>query len=145
MTTKPTFRDAWRKKQRCIIPASGYYEWQPIERDKPQPWYFTAADGSPILSVAGLWNDWREPGTKTILRTCTMIITEPNKFVSEVHDRMPVLLGKDQIEPWLSGEAGLEILRPAPDGMLKRVAVSKRVNSSRTPDEDATLIDEVAL
>jgi putative SOS response-associated peptidase YedK len=79
------------------------------------------------------------------LKTCTMIITEPNKFVAEVHDRMPVLLAKNDYEPWLSGKAGLELLKPAAENMLQKWPVSKRVNSSRAPDDDPTLIDAVSI
>ena len=74
-----------------------------------------------------------------------MIITEPNKFVAEVHDRMAVLLGEKNYEPWLSGKAGLELLKPAAENMLQRWPVSKRVNSSRAPDDDPTLIDKISL
>jgi len=72
-------------------------------------------------------------------------ITEPNKFVAEVHDRMPVLLAEKDFEPWLSGAAGLELLKPAANDLLQRWPVSTRVNSSRAPDEDSTLIDSVSL
>ena len=74
-----------------------------------------------------------------------MIITEPNEFVAEVHDRMPVLLADKDFEPWLSGEAGLEVLKPAPDDLLQRWPVSKRVNSSRAPDDDPTLIEKISV
>ena len=74
-----------------------------------------------------------------------MIITEPNKFVAEVHDRMPVLLTEKDYEPWLSGKAGLELLKLASENMLQRWPVSKRVNSSRAPDDDPTLIDKISL
>jgi putative SOS response-associated peptidase YedK len=70
-----------------------------------------------------------------------MIITEPNTFVADVHDRMPVLLTEDQFTPWLSGETGTEVLKPAPDDYLQRWPVSKRVNSSKADADDATLID----
>ena len=69
-----------------------------------------------------------------------MIITEPNRFVAEVHDRMPVLLQPDQFDAWLSGKAGKEMLVPAPETMLQKWPVSSRVSSSRASDEDATLI-----
>jgi putative SOS response-associated peptidase YedK len=72
-----------------------------------------------------------------------MIITEPNDFVAEVHDRMPVLLAEKDFEPWLSGNAGLELLKPAPNDLLQRWPVSKRVNSSKAPAEDQTLIDHI--
>ena len=74
-----------------------------------------------------------------------MIITEPNKFVAEVHDRMPVLLDEIDFKPWLSGKGGLELLKPAAEDALQRWPVSKRVNSSRAPDDDPTLIDKVAI
>ena len=63
-----------------------------------------------------------------------MMITQPNKFVAEVHDRMPVLLA--DYEPWLSGNAGLELLKPASENLLQKWPVSKRVNSLRAPDDD---------
>lgn len=141
--TKPMFKTAWRQKKRCIIPASGYYEWQTIPGDKPQPWYFTMKDGSPIVSIAGIWDEWTDRQTGETLKSCAMIIAEPNKFVAEVHDRMPVLLQPNQFEPWLSGEAGKETLVPAPEDMLQKWPVSKRVNSSRTSDQDASLIERV--
>ena len=74
-----------------------------------------------------------------------MIITEPNKFVAEVHDRMPVLLAEEDFEPWLNGKAGLELLKPAPDNALQKWTVSRRVNSSRASDDDPTLIDEITM
>jgi putative SOS response-associated peptidase YedK len=72
-----------------------------------------------------------------------MIITEPNDFVAEVHDRMPVLLTEDQFVPWLSGAAGTELLRAAPDDYLQRWPVSKRVNSSKADADDLTLIEAI--
>ena len=84
-------------------------------------------------------------GEGETLKSCTMIITEPNKFVAEVHDRMPVLLAEKDYEPWLSDKAGLELLKPAAESLLQKWPVSKRVNSSRAPDDDATLIDRIPL
>jgi putative SOS response-associated peptidase YedK len=138
---KPFFRTAF-KKNRCIIPVSGYYEWQAIGKEK-QPWYFTDKQ-EPILSIAGIWDEWTDKETGKPLKTCSMIITEPNAFVSQVHDRMPVLLRPDQFDGWLSGELGKEACAPASEDMLQKIPVSKRVNSSRAPDEDATLIEAVA-
>jgi putative SOS response-associated peptidase YedK len=141
VANKPMFRSAF-KRNRCIIPASGYYEWQTTPAGK-QPYYFTPKDGS-ILSIAGIWDEWKNPETGKPLKSCTMIITEPNKVAAKVHDRMPVLLAPNQFEAWLSGKAGAEILRPAPDRMLAMRPVSKRVNSSRTDDSDASLIEPAA-
>lgn len=138
---KPFFRDAFRR-HRCLIPMSGYYEWQNLPNGK-QPWYYTARDGS-ALTAAGLWDSWRNPETGQSLLSCTMIVTEPNAIAAEIHNRMPVLLTPDQFEPWLSGKAGVEYLKPAPDDLLQKWPVSRRVNSSKAPADDATLIDQVA-
>lgn len=72
-----------------------------------------------------------------------MIITDPNKLAAKIHDRMPVMLAPNQFEPWLSGKAGTEILKPAPESVLAMRPVSKRVNSSRADDSDASLIEAV--
>jgi putative SOS response-associated peptidase YedK len=79
--TKPFFRDAF-KRTRCLIPMSGYYEWQDAPGGK-QPWYFTARDGSPLLTAAGLWDEWKDRNTGERLKSCTMIITEPNNFAAQ--------------------------------------------------------------
>jgi putative SOS response-associated peptidase YedK len=82
--------------------------------------------------------------TGKTLKSCTMMITEPNKTAAKIHDRMPVLLTPKQFEPWLSGKAGIELLKPAPDNAIITRPVSTRVNSSRADDSDATLIEAVA-
>ena len=140
--TKPFFRDAF-EHNRCLIPMSGYYEWQDTPTGK-QPYYFTARDGSPILTAAGIWSSWNNRETGQQLLSCTMLITEPNEFVATVHDRMPVLLTEKQFEPWLSGEAGLDYLKPAGNDLLLQMwPVSKRVNSSKAPADDPTLIERI--
>jgi hypothetical protein len=62
---------------------------------------FTGRDGSPLLTAAGLWDEWKDRQTGERLKSCTMIITEPNDFAAEIHDRMPVLLREEQFAPWL--------------------------------------------
>jgi putative SOS response-associated peptidase YedK len=138
VTEKRVFCDAF-KRTRCLIPASGYYEWQDTPEGK-QPYYFTRRDGQPI-TIAGLWDTWRDKQAGETVKSCAMIITDANDFVGEVHDRMPVVLEPDQFESWLSGSAGLEVLKPAANDVLQKWPVSTRVNSSRASDDDATLID----
>lgn len=138
---KPMFRSAW-KRNRCIIPASGYFEWTATADKKKQPHYFTRRDGE-IISIAGLWEEWKNPETGQPLRSCTMIIGAANDFVSPLHDRMPVILERDQFASWLTGSAGVEFLRPASEDVLQERAVSMRVNSSRADENDATLIAPV--
>jgi putative SOS response-associated peptidase YedK len=104
---KPMFRAAF-KRNRCLIPASGYYEWKGTETGK-QPYYFSTENGSP-LTVAGLWDEWKDIETGAPLKSCTMIIAEANEFVSKIHDRMPALLTPYQFEAWLSGARGWRCL-----------------------------------
>lgn len=143
VATKPMFREAF-KQRRCIIPASGYYEWQD-RTDGKQPWYFTAANGDPILLIAGLWETWKNPDAPNeTVRSATMVITEPNKFTAALHDRMPVLLTKETMGDWLSGAKGEELLHPAPENAVQAWPVSRKVNSSKAPDEPG-LIEKIAL
>jgi putative SOS response-associated peptidase YedK len=82
---------------------TGYHEWQNTPAGK-RPWYFTAADGLPLLTAAGLWDEWKDRQTGERLKSCTMIITEPNDFAAEIHDRMPVFLTGEQFAPGLRAE-----------------------------------------
>jgi putative SOS response-associated peptidase YedK len=95
--------------------------------------------------VAGLWDEWTNPETGKQLKSCKMIITEPNEFVAEVHDRMPVIVVEKDFEPWLRPEAGAELLKPASNDLLQKWPVSKRVNSSRADDDDPTLIARMEM
>ena len=79
-----------------------------------------------------------------VVRSSTMVITEPNQFVAQYHDRMPVVLTGGDVMDWLTGAKGLELLKPAPEDALKAWPVSRRVNSSKAPDEP-TLIEPATL
>jgi putative SOS response-associated peptidase YedK len=136
---KPMYRDAF-KRRRCIIPASGYYEWRKGEDGGREPHYFCRADDE-VLSLAGLWDEWTDPATGEIVTSCTIIVTDANEEAATIHNRMPVILEKDQIANWLSGKSGTEVLRPSPAGTLTEHRVSRRVNSSRADENDETLIE----
>jgi putative SOS response-associated peptidase YedK len=140
VTEKPMFREAF-KRNRCLIPASGYYEWLATPTGK-QPYYYSTLDGEP-LTIAGLWDAWKDIQTGAPLRSCTMIITSANVLASKVHDRMPVLLRQPDFDRWLSG-TGTELLKPAPDDYLQTWPVSRQVNSSRAPSDDPSLIEPLA-
>ena len=141
---KPMFRSAF-KNSRCLIPASGYYEWQTTPEGK-QPFYFTRRDGQ-VMTIAGLWSGWVENASGETVKSCTMLITAPNKFVADVHDLMPVILEAKDFERWEHGNANdaAALMKPAADGVLQMWPVSKRVNSSRADGDDVTLIDKVEL
>jgi putative SOS response-associated peptidase YedK len=129
------------ERRRCVVPASGYYEWRDTPNGK-QPYYFTRRDEQPI-SIAGLWDAWKDIETGEKIKSCTMIITDANDLVGEVHDRMPVILEPRDLDAWLTGGAGPELLKPAANEVLQMWPVSRRLNSFRTSDADATLIDPV--
>ncbi len=130
------------KRGRCLILASGYFEWQPTPGGK-QPYYISAADGS-VLSMAGLWDKWMDIETGARVRSCTIIVTSANSLTRSIHDRMPVLIEPKDFGPWLSGEAGTELLRPAPDDTLRLWPVSKHVKRTGNVD-DSTLVEEISL
>jgi putative SOS response-associated peptidase YedK len=138
VATKPMFRTAF-KRSRCLIPASGFYEWQTVGGTK-QPFYITASD-APILSIAGLWDSWTNPSNGEQIRSCTMIVTAANEFMEPIHDRIPVFIQPDDFEPWLSGEAGTELLAPPTNDYLRAWPVSRRVNAVR--NEGAELIGPI--
>jgi putative SOS response-associated peptidase YedK len=149
VTDKPMFRDAFRRR-RCIIPASGYYEWRKTPDEKAgtkpgkQPYYVSAADGG-VLSFAGLWDTWRHPETREPLTSCTIIVTAANTFTRAIHDRMPVILDAADFAAWLGGRSGTGVLRPAAEDRLRMWPVSRRVNRAGFGDDDPALVEEVAV
>jgi putative SOS response-associated peptidase YedK len=102
VTAKPAFRSAFLKR-RCLIPADGFYEWQPQGRTK-QPFYFSDPHGQ-VLALAGLWEAWRAPNGDW-LRTCCILTTAADERVAPVHERMPLILAPPSWAPWLAGPAG---------------------------------------
>ena len=140
VATKPMFRDAF-KRRRCVIPMSGFYEWRQMA-DGKQPFFISGTD-APVLSVAGLWDNWKNRETGETIRSCTMIVSEANPFMSEIHDRMPVFLGQETLHPWLEGNADTETLLPASAAHLRAWPVSRRVNSSKADKDDRALIERI--
>ena len=109
VATKPAFRDAFRRR-RCLIPADGFYEWKPAGNGtKKRPFLISMADGGPF-AFAGLWDRW-ERGQDAAIDSCTIITTEPNDVVRELHNRMPVILAADDYARWLDPEQPREALQ----------------------------------
>lgn len=130
VATLRSFRDSFARR-RCLIPADGFYEWETKEKGK-LPHYIHPADHEP-MAFAGLWASWKDPETGEKLRTCTIITSDPNELVKPIHDRMPVILPRDDWSDWLDEEAEdteslLALLRPAADGTLAEHPVSTLVN-----------------
>ena len=137
---KPMFRESFERR-RCLIPASGYYEWKSTAAGK-QPHYFTRRDGQP-MTFAGLWDQWHEKPVRTVIESCTMVITTPNDFVADIHNRMPVMLETQEFEQWERGtpREASALMKPAGNDVLQGWPVSQRVNGSKAPTDDASLIE----
>ena len=132
---KPAYRKPFVAR-RCIIPATGFYEWKKGKDGKTKQPYFIHPKHEPLFAFAGLWERWRDPETDEWLRTCTIITGDPNKIVRPIHDRMPVVLPREHWDEWLDPtnddvEALRKLLVPAPDGAVEAYPVSTRVNSPR--------------
>ena len=97
-----------------------------------------------MLSFAGLWDRWKNPESGEPIISCTIIVTDANDLTRPIHGRMPVVLDQADIGPWLNGEVGTELLKPAGDDRLQMWPVSRRVNKTGTGDDDPTLIAELA-
>jgi putative SOS response-associated peptidase YedK len=129
----PAFREPYRTKRRCLVPACGFYEWQKHPAGK-QPYYITSVDGS-LLAFAGLWDTWKKPDGDS-LTTFTVLTTTPNALMQRIHDRMPVILEPENYRTWLEADNPSELLKPAPVGMLQCFPVSSRVNSPKNDAPD---------
>ncbi|HVV29926.1 MAG TPA: SOS response-associated peptidase [Mycobacteriales bacterium] len=129
VTGKPAFRAAF-KRRRCLIPADGYYEWQPIDGRK-QPYYLARTDGTAFV-MAGLWEIWRD-AEGVPWWTCTVITTDAPDDLGHIHDRTPMTLRPDRWQAWLdpSTPDPLQLLTPAVSGAISALAVTDKVNNVR--------------
>lgn len=136
---KPSFREAF-KKRRCVVLASGFYEWKKTQNGKV-PHFITLVDGK-LFSFAGLCEHWKSPDGKRVDRF-TIIITEANETMKPLHDRMPALLLGDEVSKWLdpANTDAKELLRSTPDDSLEYSPVSTKVNSPK--NQSADLLDRV--
>jgi putative SOS response-associated peptidase YedK len=131
--TKASFSSSFKSK-RCIIPVKGYFEWQHIGKDKI-PWYIYGAENE-ILSFAGLYSEWTGQNTGEIYNTFSIITTDANNLTAEIHNsgkRMPAILDKPSEDLWLdlsiNESAALDLLKPAPDGILIAHTVGPLINN----------------
>lgn len=127
---KPAFRRPLQR-QRCLIPADGFYEWQRLGTRKVPHW-ITLTSGE-VFAFAGLWDTWSDPKTKTAMTSCTIITTTPNRLLASIHDRMPVILPRESEMAWLSEglspEQACAFLKPYPATEMNASPVSALVNS----------------
>ena len=134
--TKRSFKASFRDR-RCVVPASGFYEWKLVDDAGPkpvkQPMYITRADGGPLF-FAGLWDLWGDKSMEQI-ESCTVLTTAPNAEMTPVHDRMPCVLEPEEIEAWIDPDLDVEgaraMLAPAADGVLTMHPVGRAVGNVR--------------
>jgi putative SOS response-associated peptidase YedK len=134
---KPAFRAACRAR-RCVIPATGFYEWTKDAQDNRLPWYIAPKDGAPIL-FAGIWQDWGPP--EACLSTCAIVTSAAGDHpLSAIHHRMPVSLAPEDVALWLGerGKGAARLMVPAPVDRFGWHRVGVAVNSNRAAGPELT-------
>lgn len=133
---KPAFREPMQGR-RCLVPADGFYEWKKLNVKSKQPYNIGLADDQ-LFAFAGLWDRWRSPSGEKI-ESCTILTTDANELLRDIHDRMPVILRREDYDLWL--DPGVtdprrvqDLLRPFDARLMKVYPVSTFVNS---PDNDS--------
>jgi putative SOS response-associated peptidase YedK len=140
----PAFRDAL-KSRRCLVPADGFYEWQKIGKLK-QPYCFEI-NGGELFAFAGLWDRWTDSGGIAI-ETCSILTTTANALTSSVHNRMPVILKREDYDLWLDpimedAAVATELLKPFDPALMKAKPVRMRVNNAANDDAECAVRVEI--
>lgn len=135
VAVKPSFRSAF-KQRRCLVPASGFYEWETFRPEAKQPHLIKMRSDQPF-AMAGIWETWHDEQGKGI-ESYSIITTEPNSLIATFHDRMPVILSRDDWDEWLANTTPADelhaLLRPYPESEMEEYKVSRAVN---TPANDS--------
>lgn len=126
---KPAFRQACRER-RCLIVATGFYEWKREKDQTPLPWWVTRADGTTMV-FAGVWQEWGHEEDRQ--STCAIVTTAANDDMAPIHHRLPVILEPEDWALWLGemGKGAATLMKSAPEGALNFCRVSTEVNSNR--------------
>ena len=132
IATSRTYREPF-KKRRCLVPASGFYEWKKLDAKDKQPFAFDLANGK-MMAFAGLWDAWKDPANGQWLQSYTIITTDANELMVPVHNRMPVILHESDFNRWLSrddnpAQPPIDLMRPFPADEMEAFEVSKSVGN----------------
>jgi putative SOS response-associated peptidase YedK len=123
LTEKPSFRDII--KNRCLIIADGFYEWKWLDsKGKKKQKYLITLPDEELYSYAGLWSEWLNKETGVIVKSYTIITTEANDMMSQIHNskkRMPVILTRDNEREWLNGQTVIDFAHPIVNLVAKEV------------------------
>jgi putative SOS response-associated peptidase YedK len=149
MAEKPSFRQAVRRR-RCLLPASGFYEWQALPGGRAkQPWYISPV-GAPFFAMAGLFEAWRppdaDPATPWLL-SCCVVTTAAHALMAPIHERMPVMLPPEHWDAWLARDrqdpaALAPLMQGLPEGAMQAWPVGRAVG--RASEEGEQLITPLA-
>jgi putative SOS response-associated peptidase YedK len=136
MEMSPAYRDPWKKGQRCIVPAQGFYDWQMIPDAPRQPWFIGLANNE-VMPFAALW-DRSVKADRTVVESFTIVTLPAND-----EKRMPAILRMEDVEAWFTGtpEQAKAALIQFPDEQLRKHKVGPRVNSPK--NDDATLMEAI--
>jgi putative SOS response-associated peptidase YedK len=133
INTKPSFSASFNSK-RCLIPVRGFFEWHHAGKEKI-PWYIYSSNNQ-IITLAGIYSEWTHSGTGEIIPTFSIITTEANELMAEVHNsgkRMPAILNRDEEKKWIdisiSASEALSLLKPYPTGLMKAHTISPLINN----------------
>jgi putative SOS response-associated peptidase YedK len=143
LTEKPAFRDAWKRGQRCLVPATGWYEWKELAPRRKQPYFFHSAGYLNPMMFAGLWSRWRNPDDGMPIDSYAILTGEALGVVGEIHDRQPHVLPPESWAAWLEASVpqALDLIAPAPLP-VRYHAVGAAVGNVR--NDDARLVAPVA-
>jgi len=135
---KPYFRTAFRRR-RCIIPASGFFEWRKNDDGSKTPMFIRRKDECGF-AMAGVWDEWHSSDGSS-MRSCALLMRPPNELIAPIHDRMAIVLRDEHVKAWLSSDEQspdelMPLLEQAPVELFEAFAVSKLVNSPKndTPE-----------
>jgi len=133
ITTSPVFREAV-KRRRCLVPADCLFEWKKIDAKSKEPRAIALQDDS-LFAFAGCWESWKDKDTEQVMDTDTIITTDPNELVEPIHNRMPVILQKEDYERWLApgdpSQLPIDLLRPFPPEQMRAWKVGSAVGNVR--------------
>lgn len=142
---KPSFSTSFKSK-RCIIPVKGFFEWQHVGKKKI-PWYIYSSEDE-IFTLAGLFNDWAETKTGEVVSTFTIITTDANEMMAEIHNsrkRMPVILGRAEEKRWIDVSITIseatEMLKPCSSQILKAHTISPLISDRNANRNSPQLIE----
>ena len=140
ISEKPSFRDAFRKR-RCLIPANGFYEWKKDSNKTP---FRIFVKEDKLFAIAGIWETWKDAESR-IINSFSIITTEANSLVADIHNRMPVILKTEDEKNWLNENDEVilnKLLVPFNSNKMEAYPISKKINSPKNNDMEIIIPSE---